>query len=233
MASTNEFPCAACGFANRVGANFCGRCGSGISVVPAAESAGEHSPLSSRIPRVGVPGVSVLSRLQSSLSRLRRMLAPVSVALLVAGALVAALGQAYLTLAYEPGRAAPYFGVLSLAIGFMLFALGAFGRGANDDVDDALGSVRIAAFPSAAGKFSPSRVLAVSLGLALMAILVFRLLGGSESGWDMLLWLVAFAALAVLFIRRSKPFQAECCGYQRTHSRHTDCGSAGGDFRCA
>ena len=132
--------------------------------------------------------------------------------MLVAGALVAAFGQAYLTLAQEPGRAAPYFGVLSLAIGFMLFALGAFGRGANDDVDDAPGSVRIAAFPSAAGKFSPSQVLAVSLGGGLMAILVFRLLGGSESGWDMLLWLVAFAALAVPFVRRQILFRAGVTG---------------------
>ena len=159
--------------------------------------------MTGRIPSAGIPGVTVLSRLQASLSRLRGMLAPISVALLVAGALVAALGQVYLTLAYEPGLAAPNFGVISLAVGFVLFALGAFGRSADDDENDALSGARIASFPSGTGKFSPSRVLAVSVGGGLMAILVFRLLGGSESGWDMLLWLVAFCALAVPFIRRS------------------------------
>ena len=160
------------------------------------------------IPHVYIPAVSILSRLQVLLSRLRRILAPAAATLLVVGVLVAVLGQAYLTFAYEPGRAAPTFGVLSLAIGFVLFALGAFGRSASDDAADSLGSARIAAFPSGIGKFSPSRILAVSLGVVLMIVLVFRLLGGSESGWDMLLWLMAFCALAVPFIRRWNPFQA-------------------------
>ena len=208
MSSTNGLLCASCGFANRAGANFCGMCGSSISVMPSAERVGENSTLSGPTPRAEIPGVSILSRLQASLSRLRRILAPVSVALLVAGALIAALGQVYLTLAYEPGRAAPNFGLLSLAIGFVLFALGAFGGSANDDVDDALSSAGIAAFPSAIGSLSLLQITAVSLGVALMAIFVFRLLGGSESGWDMLLWLMAFCALAVPFIRRSNQFRA-------------------------
>ena len=160
------------------------------------------------IPHVYIPAVSILSRLQVLLSRLRRILAPAAATLLVVGVLVAVLGQAYLTFAYEPGRAAPSFGVLSLAIGFALFALGAFGKSANDDVDDALSGSEIAAFPSAFGGLSPLRITVVSFGLALMAILSFRLLGGSESGWDMLLWLVAFCALAVPFIRRWNPFRA-------------------------
>lgn len=208
MSSTNDLLCASCGFANRARANFCGICGSSISVTPSAESVGEQSTLSSPVSRADIPSASILSWLQVFLSRLRRMLMPVSVALLVGGVLVATLGQAYLTFAYEPGRAAPSFGVLSLAIGFVLFALGALGRSVNDERDDALSGASIAAFPSGIGKFSRSRVLAVGLGVALMAILVFRLLGGSESGWDMLLWLVAFCALAVPFIRRWNPFRA-------------------------
>ena len=208
MANRNEFTCASCGFENRAGANFCGMCGSSISAMPAAESAGEHSTLSDHIPRVDISSASILSRVQAPASRLRRILAPASVALLVGGALVAALGQAYLTLAYEPGRAAPNFGVLSLAIGFVLFALGAFSRSANDNVDDSLGSAGIAAFPSAVGRISLFRVTAIILGAGLTAILVFRLLGGSDSGWDMLLWLMALSALAVPFIRRPNLSQA-------------------------
>ncbi len=208
MASTNDLQCAACGFANRARANFCGMCGTSISAMPSAERVGERSTLSGPTPRVDIPGVSVLSWLQASLSHPKRVLSPVSVALLAGGALVAAFGQAYLTLAYEPGRAAPNFGVIFLAIGFVLFALGAFGRSASDDAADSLSSAGIAAFPSGIGKFSPSQVLAVSLGGGLMAVLVFRLLSSSESGWDMLLWLMALSALAIPFIRRPYLSQA-------------------------
>ena len=193
---------------NRAGAHYCGMCGSGIGGTSTAESAGEHAAALGPIPRVDFPDVPILRRLQASLSRLRRVLAPVSVALLVAGGLAAALGQVYLTLAYEPGSPAPNFGVLSLAIGFVLFALGAFGRSADDDVDDAPGGARVVAFPSGIGKLSLSRVFAVSLGVGLMAVLVIRLLGGSESGWDMLLLLAASCALAIPFVRRSDAIQA-------------------------
>lgn len=208
MASTNDLQCGMCGFANRAGANFCGMCGSSISVTPSAERIGERSTPFCPIPRAEIPSVSIPNQLQASLSRMRRILATASVALLVAGALIVALGQAYLTFAYEPGRAAPSFGALSLAIGFALFALGAFGRSGNADLDDALSGARFAAFPSAFGSLSLLRITAASLGVALMAILSFRLLGGSESGWDMLLWLMGFCALAVPFIRRWNPFRA-------------------------
>ena len=129
-------------------------------------------------------------------------MAPFAVALLVSGALLAALTQVYLTLAYEPGKPAPSAGVFALIAGFVLFTLGAFGRGASDDTPDALGGLRIPSLHAVVSRLTPLRGIAVGVGVILLAILVFRLLGGSESGWDLLLWLVVLCALATPFIHR-------------------------------
>ena len=118
------------------------------------------------------------------------------------GALLVALAQAYLTLANEPGKDAPALGIFALAAGFALFALGAFGRSGSDDTPDALDRVNIPALQSLMGRLTAVNVAALGVGFIAMAMLTFRLLSGSDSGWDMLLWLIAIGAFAVPFIRR-------------------------------
>ena len=132
----------------------------------------------------------------------RRRLAPIAVALLASGSVLAALAQVYLTLAYEPGRPAPFVGVFGLTAGLVLFTVGVFGRGAGDDSPDALSGLKMPSLHVVGGRLTPLRGITIAVGVILLAILVFRLGGGSESGWDLLLWLVALCALAAPFIRR-------------------------------
>ena len=136
------------------------------------------------------------------MEQFRRHLAPVAVALLVSGSLLAALVQVYLTLAYEPGKPAPSAGVVGLIAGLALFTLGVFGRGAGDESPDALRGLRMPSLHVVGGRLTPLRGIIVGVGVILLVILVFRLIGGSESGWDLLLWLVALCAMAAPFICR-------------------------------
>ena len=125
-----------------------------------------------------------------------------STALLASGAVLTVSGQIYLTLANEPGRYAPEPAIFALLAGLALFALGAFGRSANDNSPDALDSPNIPGMRAPAGKVTPASIAALSIGFIAMATLAFRLLSGSKSGWDMLPWLLAIGAFAAPFILR-------------------------------
>ena len=207
--------CKSCGAAVEGAYRFCGRCGGRVDggdaaaiadvddVVGRAASASQSAPLftSLALPKRAVGNASTV---------LSRRLVPAAVTLLALGALLVALAQAYLTLANEPSKDAPALGIFALAAGFALFALGAFGRSGSDDTPDALDRVNIPALQSLMGRLTAVNVAALGVGFIAMAMLTFRLLSGSDSGWDMLLWLIAIGAFAVPFIRRSSISLPSC-----------------------
>ena len=229
MTSTSHYVCASCGFQNRVGANFCGNCGESLATAilcpdcganlestlnfcgicgnrvghaSGAARAGEPEAASADLPRLQVPSITVPTTLFSVPARLRCRVAPISTPLLVAGALLVTLAQAYLAFAYEPGRVAPSLGVFALIAGFALFTVGAFGRTANDNTPDPLGALNIPPLRTVFGGIGAAKTIVAGLGGSLIVVLIFRLLAGSESGLDLLLWLVAVCALATPFICR-------------------------------
>lgn len=119
-------------------------------------------------------------------------------ALLGAGVAVAALGQLGL-LAADPRADAPGLGLAALALGAILFALGSLHR-PDGDPDDGL---PLASVPTPWPVFRGT-VPAVSggVGLVLALVLLARLLRGSDTGGDLLLWAAALVALGVPFARR-------------------------------
>ena len=195
----------ACDGAHDGACDFCSICGSRVSASRAATTVGKRSAGSTDIPLPRIPSLSLPAWLRSAPVSIRRGLAPISIALLAAGALLVALAQAYLTFAYELNGDAPGFGIFALITGFALFALGAYARSGDDDTPDALDDINIPAPRAAAGKITQAKVAALGFGFIMTALLAFRLLTGSESGWDLLPWLLALGAFSVLFIRISNP----------------------------
>ena len=126
----------------------------------------------------------------------------VAVVLLLSGAILVALGQSYLVLAYEPGREAPALGVSGLIAGFILFALGVFGRRAGGRGAGVPDTVNMSLLRSAAVRLTEFRQAEIGFGLGTMGLLVFRLWAGSESGWDLVLLMLTFCAFAVPFVGR-------------------------------
>ena len=198
--------CSSCGAAVEGAYRFCGSCGSRIDraqylATDPARGDTHSTPRAARVAPQGATSFALpawsFSRLTAALSR---PFAPIAVPLLASGALLVAAAQAYLTFANEPGKDAPALGIIALVAGFALFALGTFGRG--DDAPDTLDSVNIPALQSAMGRLTWAKAVGIGLGVLMSAMLAARLLAGSESGWDLLLWLLAIGAFAVPFIRR-------------------------------
>ena len=198
--------CSSCGAAVEGAYRFCGSCGSRIDraqylATDPARGDTHSTPRAARVAPQGATSFALpawsFSRLTAALSR---PFAPIAVPLLASGALLVAAAQAYLTFANEPGKDAPTLGIIALVAGFALFALGAFGRG--DDAPDTLDSANIPALQSAMGRLTWAKAVGIGLGVLMSATLAARLLAGSESGWDLLLWLLAIGAFAVPFIRR-------------------------------
>ena len=226
----NASLCASCGFQNRVGAifcsscgdslastwqcpncgatlsreyKFCGVCGSPVGASRAAARAVERSAGSTDNPRPYIQSPSTPTRLHSVTALLKRRLTPISTVLLWSGALLVILAQVYLTFAYEPGRDAPDLGVAALIAGLVLFALGAFGMSPNSDIADVLSRVNVAVPKAVTDNLTLVRISIAAFGFVMLGLLVLRLAAGSESGWDLLLWLAAVCALAAPFMRRS------------------------------
>ena len=194
--------CPVCGAATKAEHRFCGQCGGGIvaAYAPATPSNSGVSAVAAPQP-YRLPQLPIFARLRSLHDALSRRLAPAAAPMLTAGALLVVAAQVYLTFAYEPGRDAPGVGVFALVSGFALFALGAFGRISTDDTPDALDNLKIPALNAVMGKLTPLKIASLALGAAMMALLFFRLLQGSEATWDMLPWAMAIGAFALPFIR--------------------------------
>ena len=236
MVSTDDLVCASCGLANRVGANFCGNCGNalprylrcgncgatidrshqfcnscGNSVSTTAGAPTEAIRMSDSTGAVRARAfkMSLPPWVRLASNEFRRRLKPISAALLISGALLVVLAQAYLTLVARGDGDIPSVGAAGLVAGILLFSLGVFGRG-EDRVraGDPLGEVKIAVPQSLAGPLSPARVVLLGVGAALMGILSVRLLSGSESGWDLFLWVPALGAFAAPLVRRPIPWMA-------------------------
>ena len=195
--------CPACGAALQAGYRFCGQCGSNMVEAPRTPSiAADYTAIAHTSRDDSRPQFYISMRLRSLPAALSRMLSPADMPLLIAGALLVVAAQAYLTLSFEQGRSAPAIGISAIALGAALFALGTFARSGKYDASDALDSVNIPSPNAVMGRLTPVKVGALLFGVAMMALLLFRLLSGSEAGWDMLPWLLAIGAFTLPFIRR-------------------------------
>ena len=94
-------------------------------------------------------------------------------------------------------------GIAALIAGFALFAIGTFAGSTSDNSPDELSTLNTRALHPAVGRITTLRGISAAIGVLLMGVLTFRLLAGSESGLDLLLWLFALCALAAPLIRRT------------------------------
>ena len=188
-----EAACPACGAANPEAHGYCDACGAGLqSPVPgppvAVRAEGPSgvldAPSSTAAPLDGRPALP-LPRLLGS----RRVL--------FAGVAVAVLGQLVL-MAAEPSGGPPGFGVLLLVLGVVLFALGSWQSsiGVHDE--------KLSADIEPPRRIFSGRksLMSVALGLLLWLVLLLRLVNGSESAWDLVLWLSSALLLTIPFVSR-------------------------------
>ena len=212
--------CVTCKYENRAEAGFCGRCGRSLQpqvLCSSCNSANSEShqfcdicgtqlDASTRLD-VGIPQTPGVEDKQAWPFLLRVGMAPGAKAffsqprnfrlLLVAGATVATVGQLILVgIATSTGPPAP--GVVGLALGVALFALGSiYSAGYGNEI----GSFQNVKSPKKVFGGYRAEILAVA-GLSVYLALLYRLARGSTSGWDLALWLLAILLLAVPFLRR-------------------------------
>ena len=116
---------------------------------------------------------------------------------LFAGVALAAVGQLVLTAA-EPSGGPPGLGVLALVLGVALFAVGS--RQPTTGIHHEKLSADIEApWRIFSGR---KRLISVALGLLIWLVLLLRLVNGSESAWDLVLWLSAALLLTIPFVSR-------------------------------
>ena len=116
---------------------------------------------------------------------------------MAAGAIIATAGQVMLLgAATNTGSPAP--GVIGLALGVALFALGSvYSAGYRNEI----GSFQKVESPKKVFGGCRAEIFAVA-GLSVYLALLYRLATGSTSGWDLALWLLAILLLTVPFLPR-------------------------------
>ena len=186
----SEAACPACGVENPASHRFCDECGAGLQrpvpgapiVVPAegpAQALTPSAPTVAARPMLPMPGTAA------------------SRALALAGIALAALGQLVL-MAAEPSGGPPGLGVLALVLGVALFALGS--RQSSTGVQYEKLSADVGPPWRLLG--GRKRLASVAVGLLLWLVLLLRLVTGSESAWDLVLWLLATPPLTIPFVSR-------------------------------
>ncbi|MDE2688493.1 MAG: hypothetical protein OXI16_13500 [Chloroflexota bacterium] len=128
--------------------------------------------------------------------RLRHGMERMARSLIASGVFLVILAQAYLMFV-DNGGSVPGFAVIAMAVGIMMFALGVFARGNDVDVGDDLSEGGLTRRP-----LTSVSTASLGLGCLLTGILSVRLLAGSESGWDLILWLPSLGLFATPFLRR-------------------------------
>ena len=207
--------CPSCRSANPAANRFCNRCGARLKDTPPSNGAttleaGQPArPAARKVPRQRFtrpslpPLAPLVARLAVATGAARSALAGWSSGLLAVGALAVVLAQVGLYFSVELNAGAPLVYLLLLAFGAMLFTLGAFGlwtkrnSGGTIITDAELEACRASdlwgTFPG---------TIALLTGLLAMGVLLAMLAAGSDWGWTLLPWALAFAAFAVPFVPR-------------------------------
>ena len=185
--------CTACGTSNPLGSRFCDACGAKLTAqaqpkeAPGPEK--PHDPESDTPTHAQPLSVGPVAAVLSGPLR--------SKALLASGVLAVLFGQLALVIA-EPRGGPPVLAVFGLALGTTLFALGSLGGVAN-------AGDRGPASPAGALWTGRRRWVSIGsgiFGLLMVLVLFIRLARGSESGFDLLLWVAAIVAFGVPLARR-------------------------------
>ncbi len=230
MENTDGINCGLCGFTSRAGAKFCGSCGNPLpngilcrdcglilqqnhkfcyncgatASAPATRSPTNYKAVVRDTFQPYIPRFAIPKRLRPLQAWVSRTIGRVSIPLMVSGALLVAFQQIRFAMSYETNEAASGAGLSYLALGLVLFTLGAFGRRAGDGTLDALERVSIPSLRIVAGEITWIKLSALGLGCVVTCVLALRLLAGSQSGWDLLIWLLAVCACGAPFVGRLK-----------------------------
>ena len=211
--------CPRCNFDSRPDAKFCGNCGSPLEsdvvcprcswVNPAihrfCDNCGAAIGETDREDAIPSPSAPVRSttRAPSGLRpywkagetrflMARDRMAPYAAPLLLVGAGLALLAQAVF-IGADSGDAVPRLGIAALALGVALFALGAFARTKDIELDQQSWfdscPIRL--------KLSLTAVPYFGIGVLSMAFIALRIGEGTTSAWDLFLWALAIAAFII------------------------------------
>ena len=137
------------------------------------------------------------------LASLTRAVADGAVVLLILGLVVAALAQLGLYFAIELNVRAPMGLSLLLAIGVAAFALGSAGlrmRRSNSEPAASLLDLKASPSPSCLPARSPLGMVGMAVGGMGLALLLYMLAAGSESGSAIAVWMLVMAAFALPFL---------------------------------
>ena len=138
--------------------------------------------------------------LLTQVTRHWRRLAPIFVAMQLAGLSVVIITQGYLATYYEPDRAAQPLALVTLILGAALFMLGVAGSNTDDDTHDEPWRQTFSSDSFRTDRITPLRTSITCAGALLMAVLLLRLILGSTSGLDLLLWSAAVCSLSAPFV---------------------------------
>ena len=121
--------------------------------------------------------------------------------LLVVGTALVIVGQ--IVFVRSDAATPPALGVLLLALGWALFALGSFALGRGGKEETWSGAAESA--PESSGDDNDGRDrrrMLAALGIVTLALTLTRLAYGATTGWDVLPWILSLAAVAALFVPR-------------------------------
>ena len=195
--------CNSCSTVNRAGSGFCNGCGSPLSDTPRYEEASAPSVETSQSSVATGDLIDDLHTTDGSrpgsnpyILKIKEWLAPQAIPFMLSGALLVFFAQwVFFTAEFQP--TAPRHGVYILAIGMLLFALGAYAYAEKYNSENRIGSLLLTGEPT---RMPLLRYLPFlwGIGVILLLAVIIRTRSHSGSGeLDLLLWGMSFIAFAI------------------------------------